>query len=217
MNMEDEMVKEENKEKKKESKLFKIFKKSIKRKIAIFIVIIVLIVAVVIGLRSDIFFDSKTTKIGFENIGELATQTAYSTQLGVIDDSRELYGVTIPFTNSKYIYSYDVVIKAGFDFGDIEWKENNNVIEVKLPKAKILSSELDLNSFKIYHEDESVFNQITITENNEAMKKLQKTAEENAVANGLLENARDNSETILKIFFSNKYDLEKYEIVFKDK
>ncbi|WP_294363672.1 DUF4230 domain-containing protein [uncultured Clostridium sp.] len=217
MGMEDEMVKEENKEEKKESKLFKIFKKSIKRKIAIFIVIIVLIVAVVIGLRSDIFFDSKTTKIGFENIGELATQTAYSTQLGVIDDSRELYGVTIPFTNSKYIYSYDVVIKAGFDFGDIEWNENNNVIEVKLPKAKILSSELDLNSFKIYHENESVFNQITITENNEAMKKLQKTAEENAVANGLLENARDNSETILKIFFSNKYDLEKYEIVFKDK
>ena len=215
--MEDEMVKEKNKEEKKESKLFKIFKKSIKRKIAIFIAIIVLIVAVVIGLRSDIFFDSKTTKIGFENIGELATQTAYSTQLGVIDDSRELYGVTIPFTNSKYIYSYDVIIKAGFDFGDIEWKENNNVIEVKLPKAKILSSELDLNSFKIYHEDESVFNQITITENNEAMKKLQKTAEENAVANGLLENARDNSETILKIFFSNKYDLEKYEIVFKDK
>lgn len=217
MSMEDEMVKEENKEEKKESKLFKIFKKSIKRKIAIFIAIIVLIVAVVIGLRSDIFFDSKTTKIGFENIGELATQTAYSTQLGVIDDSRELYGVTIPFTNSKYIYSYDVVIKAGFDFGDIEWEENNNVIEVKLPKAKILSSELDLNSFKIYHENESVFNQITITENNEAMKKLQKTAEENAVANGLLENARDNSETILKIFFSNKYDLEKYEIVFKDK
>ena len=197
MGMEDEMVKEENKEEKKESKLFKIFKKSIKRKIAIFIAIIVLIVAVVIGLRSDIFFDSKTTKIGFENIGELATQTAYSTQLGVIDDSRELYGVTIPFTNSKYIYSYDVVIKAGFDFGDIEWNENNNVIEVKLPKAKILSSELDLNSFKIYHENESVFNQITITENNEAMKKLQKTAEENAVANGLLENARDNSETIL--------------------
>ena len=211
MSMQDEMVKEENKEEKKESKLFKIFKKSIKRKIAIFIAIIVLIVAVVIGLRSDIFFDSKTTKIGFENIGELATQTAYSTQLGV------LYGVTIPFTNSKYIYSYDVVIKAGFDFGDIEWNENNNVIEVKLPKAKILSSELDLNSFKIYHENESVFNQITITENNEAMKKLQKTAEENAVANGLLENARDNSETILKIFFSNKYDLEKYEIVFKDK
>ena len=217
MNMEDERVKEEDKEEKKESKLFKIFKKAIKRKIAIFIAIIVLIVAVVIGLRSDIFFDSKTTKIGFENIGELATQTAYSTQLGVIDDSRELYGVTIPFTNSKYIYSYDVIIKAGFDFGDIEWKENNNVIEVKLPKAKILSSELDLNSFKIYHEDESVFNQITITENNEAMKKLQKTAEENAVANGLLENARDNSETILKIFFSNKYNLENYEIVFKDK
>lgn len=217
MNIQDEIVKEENKEEKKESKLFKFFKKFIKRKIAIFIVIIVIIVAVVIGLRSNIFFDSKTTKIGFEDIGELATQAAYSTQLGIIDDSRELYGVTIPFTQSKYIYSCDVVIKAGFDFGDIEWAENDNIIEVKLPEIKILSSELDLDSFKIYHEDESVFNQITMTETNESMKKLQKTAEENAVANGLLENARDNSETILKVFFSNKYDLEKYEIVFKDK
>ena len=217
MNIQDEIVKEENKEEKKESKLFKFFKKFIKRKIAIFIIIIVIIVAVVIGLRSNIFFDSKTTKIGFEDIGELATQAAYSTQLGIIDDSRELYGVTIPFTQSKYIYSCDVVIKAGFDFGDIEWAENDNIIEVKLPEIKILSSELDLDSFKIYHEDESVFNQITMTETNESMKKLQKTAEENAVANGLLENARDNSETILKVFFSNKYDLEKYEIVFKDK
>lgn len=213
MNIQDEIVKEEN----KESKLFKFFKKFIKRKIAIFIVIIVIIVAVVIGLRSNIFFDSKTTKIGFEDIGELATQAAYSTQISIIDDSREFYGVTIPFTQSKYMYSCDVVIKAGFDFGDIEWSENDSIIEVKLPEIKILSSEVDLDSFKIYHEDESLFNKITMTETNEAMKKLQQTAEEDAIANGLLENARANAEIILKSFFGNKYDFEKYEIVFKDK
>ena len=221
MIMEDEMVKEKKKEDKKEekkkSKLFKFFMGFIKRKIAIFIVIIVLIVAVVVGIRSNIFFDSKTTKIGFENIGELATQAAYSTQISIIDDSRELYGVTIPFTQSKNIYSYDVIIKAGFDFKDIEWEENENVIEVKLPEMKILSSELDLESYKAYHEEESIFNQITQIDNNEAMKNLQKTAEEDAVANGLFENARTNAETILTSFFRSKYDLEEYEIVFKDK
>ena len=184
---------------------------------AIFIAIIFLIVLVVIGLRSNMFFNSKTTKVGFENIGELATQAAYSTQLSIIDDSKELHGITIPFTQSKYLYSCDVVIKAGLDFGDIEWEEKNNIIEVKLPEIKILSSELDLDSFKIYHDDESIFNKITMTESNESMKNLQKTAEEDAVANGLLENARSNAEIILTSFFSNQYDFEKYEIVFKDK
>lgn len=213
MSMQDEIVKEE----KKESKLFKMFKKFIRKKIAIFIAIIFLIVSVVIGLRSNIFLNSKTTKIGFENIGELATQAAYSTQISIIDDSREFYGVTIPFTQSKYMYSCDVVIKAGFDFGDIEWAENDSIIEVKLPEIKILSSEVDLDSFKIYHEDESLFNKITMTETNESMKKLQQTAEEDAISNGLLENARSNAEIILTSFFGNKYDFEKYEIVFKDK
>lgn len=213
MNLENEMIKEE----KKESKISNYFKKFIKKKIAIVIAIVLIIGAVVIGIRSNILFDSKTTKIGFENIGELATQAAYVTNVNTIDDSRELYGVKIPFTQSKYIYSYDLIVKAGFDFGDIEWDENNNVIEVKLPEMKILSSELDLESFKAYHEEESIFNQITMTDNNESLKKLQKTAEEDAVANGLLENARTNAETMLTSFFASKYDLEKYEIVFKDK
>lgn len=54
-------------------------------------------------------------------------------------------------------------------------------------------------------------------ENNEALKSMQQKAEEDAIANGLLENARSNAETILTSFFGNVYDLDEYEIVFKDK
>lgn len=154
----------------------KFSKKYFTKKIITGVVILVVIVAVAIGLRESIFFESKTTKIGFEDIGELATQAAYCTELNVIDNSRELYGVTIPFTQSKYISSYDIVIKAGFDFKDIEWKVNGTSIEVELPEAKILSSEIDLDSFKVYHDDESIFTPITMTENNEALKKLKQTA-----------------------------------------
>ena len=46
------------------------------------------------------------------------------------------------------------------------------------------------------------------------MKELQENAEENAVANGLLENAQTNAETILKAFFAKGFDLEEYEITF---
>lgn len=82
---------------------------------------LLLLVIVGLGIRSVVLSESKSTKLGFENIGELATQTAYCTSVNVTEGSRELFGVTIPFTqSSKYIYSYDIVIKAGFDFTESE-------------------------------------------------------------------------------------------------
>ncbi len=187
------------------------------KKVITIIAAVFIIAAVVLGVSRHFMTDSKTTKIGFEDIGELATQSAYCTEVNVTEAARELFGITIPFTESKYIYSYDIVIKAGFDFEEIEWKENGNTIEVSLPETKILSSEIDLDSFKIYHEDESIFREITMSENNEALKSMKENAEKDAVANGLLENARSNAETILNGFFGNVYDLDEYEIVYKDK
>lgn len=201
----------------KEIKKSSFLKKHIVKKVKLVAIILVAILAVLIGIRTVISFDNKTTKIGFEDIGEFATQAAYCTELNVIDDSKKMFKVSIPFTQSKYIYSYDIVIKAGFDFSEIEWDVNENVIEVKLPEAKVLSSEIDLDSFKVYHEQESAFNKITMTENNESMKELKENAEKNAIANGLLKNARENAETVLTGFFAKAYDLDKYEIVFKDK
>ncbi|OUP62952.1 DUF4230 domain-containing protein [Sellimonas sp.] len=210
-------MKEQNLHTKKEHPVFRFVKKHLTRRILTGILIVLIIVAGIIGLRKTIFSDSQTTKIGFEDIGELATQSAYCTQVNVTDSSRELFGAKIPFTQSKYIYSYDVVVKAGFDFEEIEWSKNDKTIEVKLPEAKILSSEIDLDSFKVYHEQESIYNQITLEENNEALAKLKETAEKDAIENGLLENARSNAETILTGFFGNEYDLDKYEIIFTDK
>ena len=210
-------MKEQNLHTKKEHPVFRFVKKHLTRRILTGILIVLIIVAGIIGLRKTIFSDSQTTKIGFEDIGELATQSAYCTQVNVTDSSRELFGAKIPFTQSKYIYSYDVVVKAGFDFEEIEWSKNDKTIEVKLPEAKILSSEIDLDSFKVYHEQESIYNQIALEENNEALAKLKETAEKDAIENGLLENARSNAETILTRFFGNEYDLDKYEIIFTDK
>lgn len=73
-------------------------------------------------------------------------------------------------------------------------------LKVKLPEAKVLSNELDMDSFKVYHEEESIFSKITLEENNDAVKKMKLNAQENAIANGLLENARSNAETMLTGF-----------------
>lgn len=209
----------ENKEKqeKKKNKVFKILNDPLTRKILALILVAIASGFIAIGIKDTFITDSKTTKIGFENIGEFATQSAYCTQINVTDSSRELFGNKIPFTQSKYIYSYNITIKAGYDFSQIQWDIKGDTIEVKLPKVKILSSEIDLDSFKVYHEEESIFNKITLSENNEALKKLQSEAQTQAIQNGLYDNARANAETMLKSFFANVYDLNKYKIVFLDK
>lgn len=186
-------------------------------KLMVGIIIVLAITGIIIGLQKFVFSDSKITKIGFEDIGELATQSVYCTEVNVTDASRKLFGVDIPFTRSKYIYSYDIVIKAGYDFEEIEWKADGTTIKVKLPEARVLSSDIDMDSFKLYHEDESVFRQITMTENNDAIKTMKEKAEKDSIAKGLLDNARSNAETILTGFFANAYDLKEYEIVFEDK
>ena len=180
---------------------------------------LVAVLAVGIGagyFGSTIIHDGKTTKLGFEDIGELATQAAYCTEVNVTEGARELFGLTIPFTQSKYVYSYDVVIKAGLDFGEIDWTVGEDTITVRLPEIRILSSEIDLDSFRVYVENESIFRRISLEENNEAMKALQASAQENAVANGLLDNARANAETILTGFFAGEYDLSQYTLRFVD-
>lgn len=209
----------ENKEQqeKKKSKVFKLLNNPLTRKILVLILVAIASGFIAIGIKDTFITDSKTTKIGFENIGEFATQSAYCTQINVTDSSRELFGNKIPFTQSKYIYSYNITIKAGYDFSQIQWNIKGDTIEVKLPEVKILSSEIDLDSFKVYHEEESIFNKITLSENNEALKKLQSEAQTQAIQNGLYDNARTNAETMLKSFFANVYDLNKYKIVFLDK
>lgn len=202
---------------KKESPIINIIKRRLTRKILILIFIILILAVGIIGITKVIHSKNQTTKIGFENIGELATQSAYCTEVNVTDDWRKLFGIKIPFTQSKYIYSYDFVIKAGYDFKDIKWSEKGDKIEVTLPEVKVLSNEIDLDSFKVYHEEESIFSPITLDESNEALENLKKTAQDDAIANGLFENARSNAETILTGFFGNVYDLDKYEIVFLDK
>lgn len=159
-----------------------------------FLIIAFIILCILVLLGSYKLHQTQTNKIGFEDIGELATQVAYCEEVGVTDEGRTLFGLTIPFTQSKYIYSYNVTIKAGYDFTDIDYKiyDKTKKIKVRLPKVKILGTQIDENSFKVYHEDESIFRRISLQENNKELTNLKQRAEKDAVANGLYENARSH-------------------------
>lgn len=189
-----------------------------KRKIKIgAIVLAVLIIGAAVGclVTSHLTTETKTTKIGFEDIGELDTQVAYCTVVDVIDDPREILGVEVPFTKSKYIYSYDVVVKAGLDFEKMDWKETGGKIKVKMPEVYVTDSYIDEKSGRIYHEEESIFSPITLEEQMLARAELVETGMNDAIVNGLYDKAKENAEKMLTSFFRQHDEYKDKEIVFE--
>lgn len=194
------------------SNVFYFLGRILTNKLVIALIIIAVLGGISLGVKQVAFTDNKTTKLGFEDIGELATQEARCTEVNVTDQSKKLFEIKIPFTQSKYIYSYDVVVKAGIDFNKITWSVKNKTITVKMPESKILSCELDMDSFKVYHEEESIFTKITLKDNNKSFEKLKATAKKDANANGLLSNAEKNAKTIINSFFWKEYNKDEYKI-----
>lgn len=189
---------------------------NLKNIVLIALVVVLAITVVGLGFKVSHTTESKTTKLGFEDIGEFATQSAYCTEVSATANARKLFGHNLPFTQSNIVFSYDVVIKAGYDFSAITWDVHDTTITVKLPEVKVLSCEVKEDSFKKYVEDESIFTPFTLDDNNNAMKALKETAQTDAIANGLYENARSNAETMLTTFFSSAYDMDQYTIKFQD-
>ena len=150
-------------------------------------------------------------------MGELVTQAGYFTNVQSNTSTRQLFGMDIPFTTSKYIYSYDGVVKAGLDFAKLEVQvdDANRTVAVKMPAIEILDVNIDNDSLKIYDESQSIFTPLHISDVNEAQIELKKQVEQTAIDNGILEEAEKNAKTIISGFLSGTMDLKNYTVTFE--
>lgn len=195
-------------------------------KFIIAVIIIILLCAVLVYTRkeakSNYVSDEKITEIGFENIGELATQSVTTTTVRVETKDLKLFNVSIPLTQSKYIYTYNTTIKAGINFSDVKWQLGNtddtsHNIYVDIPEVKTLSADIDLDSFKVLHEENNIFSPITLTEHNDSLIQLRENALSDAINSGLYDRALDNAKTILTSFISQVYPSNEYSIIFSER
>ena len=124
--------------------VFKIFKNKKNMKIALCVAILLFVVSVITGVAVSSIYTSRMVNLRLDNVGELVTQVGYFTNVEVIENNRELWGITIPFTQSKYIFSYDGTIKAGIDFERVEWDadELGKSVTIRMPKVEVLSNEI---------------------------------------------------------------------------
>ena len=195
-------------------------------KFIIAVIIIILLCAVLVYTRkeakSNYVSDEKITEIGFENLGELATQSVTTTTVRVETKDLKLFNVSIPLTQSKYIYTYNTTIKAGINFSDVKWQlgdtdDTSHNIYVDIPEVKTLSADIDLDSFKVLHEENNIFSPITLTEHNDSLIQLRENALSDAINSGLYDRALDNAKTILTSFISQVYPSNEYNIIFSER
>ena len=160
----------------------------------------------------------ETIRSGMTDIGELATEEYWFTQVQTYDSTKsaQIFDLTfdLPLTRNKFVYSYDGVIKAGVDFTKATVEVDNTIrrVTITLPKAHILSSEIDYDSFELYDEQKSIFNPLSVRDVNKTNNEMLQSAEKDAIAKGVLIRADENAETLVVNFLRGAFDVRSYAI-----
>lgn len=196
-------------------------KKAKKLILGLFTVLILIFASYFFGMKSSL--KNSETKISSEiiknqilSVKELTTLKYKYTNVGSFENQAEFYGIKLPFTQKKFIISYDGEVNAGINLNDIQVTLNkeDKKISIQVPKAEILNHVIDENSLTIFDEKNSIFNQLEVKDfsdfRKDEMKKIEKDLEEK----GFLQEAdKKTKEAIVEILKINPL-LEEYTIEF---
>lgn len=153
-----------------------------------------------------------------KDIGELTTIEYLYTNAGKFEDPKELFGVNIPFTTKSFIAKWDGIIKAGVAIDQIIVKINdaNKEIIIYMPKAKILSHEIDNDSIETLDEKDGLFNPVKVEDVREFDAVSKDAMDERAIENGILDKAFENAKEIIEKLVNNDAVQEQgYTITFE--
>ena len=154
---------------------------------------------------------------GLRDMGELATEEYYFKEVVSYSSIKQFLGLNLGLTESSYLAGYEGVIKAGIDFTEIKVgkDDDNKIITVTLPRTRILSSEINPDSFELYSEKEGWRNPISVTDYNNSLAELVKKAETSATERGVLEKAGENAQLIIRNFIMTLLGDPSYSVQFE--
>lgn len=150
-------------------------------------------------------------------IAEYASLVYHYSTVITESDVRRLFGISIPLTDRRAIYTIDGTIKLGFSGRDITITNQNNIIIVHMPKIKILSHEIYPETFSLYDERTSLFNRYSLQDANNLQMEHKREFERKVNENeGLFFQAQQSAEQQFRFFLENIPEVkEKYRIVFE--
>ncbi len=146
---------------------------------------------------SAVVLENKLTEIS-----ELASLTYSYTNMAEFENSKDFYGMKVPFTTKGFIITYDGEIKAGVDLSKAKVDVSGSKITITLPDAEILSHQIDEDSLEIFDETTSIFNPLKVTDYNAFSKDQKSEMEKKATEKGLLGEARQKAVSAVQSFVS---------------
>lgn len=178
------------------------FLKKIPNKIKIVLIVVVAAIIIMIGtiVSNKIKHRETLLEFGFKDVGELVTQEWYGRILEDSSKDRKIFNqFSIPFTESRIIFSLDVEVTAGLDFKEIDWElVDENIIKIKLPSAKVYKYYQVPNTFKSYLDNESWFTNINSQERHGLEDEVVEKGKQTALDSGLLDKADKNAKIIIE-------------------
>jgi len=148
-----------------------------KKYVIIVVVVILLCIVAFAAFRIGGFFPGSLPEVVNEtvinvsnlqqqivSIGELATTEYNYRNVIVMQDSHSILGWDIPFTQRSYIIMVEGTMKIGIDASDISVSasEENKIISIIVPKAKILTHVLHEDTIEVLEENSGLFNRVRI-------------------------------------------------------
>lgn len=158
----------------------------------------------------------------YKDIEEIAFQEATIKEVGFIHKPVEVWGKEFdnPVTTSNYIFTYNAVIKAGYDLENIKDDGGNELtqtITVTLPKATVYEPKVDEESFTKYWDDEKITANIGVDDIHDKKLEMIEHAREAAIKGGLYEKTAEHAKVVITDYIHSLKGYENYNVVFNDK
>ncbi len=170
-------------------------------------------------LNEEVTVDNATIEEIVMPASEMVTYKYYYTDAGTYEKNKKFgdSDVTIPFTTDKTVYTYSGTINAGIDTSDITYdidSEKKKII-VHLPAPKIISQELDENSFQSYDVKNSIFTSSDLKDYSDFTSELKsKEADKLNDNEAFWKELRENTEKVVSGLMSADGRLDEYNITF---
>lgn len=150
---------------------------------------------------------STTIKNSLSDISELSTAEYSFANVGkYTEDDLKVLGISIPFTGSSFVATYEGTVKAGIsdiEAADVSVDDSTKTVTVTLPDVEILSCTIDPTTIEAYDQTFNPINQIQVSDVSSFLSSEEDKETEEAQTNGTLDKARTHAEELVKSVVSS--------------
>lgn len=189
-----------------------------------------LLVGVLLGVGGVLFIQNYNpadddgfadASVVFERIVSQNELVSVSSNYSITDkvtDSETFFNLfDIPFTQNSFWYRYVGTIKAGVNLETAEIEQDGTSIVITLDAPYIISNTPDMDQSGALEENNNILNPISVSDADDFRRKCIEESESDALAGGLLDEARTEAEANLTgLFYAALGDDYTVQFVWRD-